>query len=317
MSDIDHLSYIRIRGLEDSDTEVFQGSGASSGAPGNTGTLPEKEAAYDLGTVWAAQKKFTATLIAYLNKLDPGQNGDWESILSDYVNVLNAANGLASSTTAYDLSTKAVAELPIIWQTIDRQPSKEMATWTQDAETFAGTLENWYKTAVKARHDYDDATDALEVAQQQLADAETQAEIDAANAAIIAAQTKVDAANAEMTAAANAGDDSGRGLTRDPGLPVDSTFGKLVAIGVLARALATGNVMLIGVTLIRIFVPVIIDLGVDWLMKKLPGSKKQDLVPVVKEMERMVTALEALKYNDEEIDFGAFRAYLRSKIIES
>jgi hypothetical protein len=281
----DHLDFIRIRNLEDSDSEVFEGIGASGTSTGTGGTLPEKQAAYDLSKVWAAQQKFTATLMSYLNKLDPGQNGDAESLVSDYVNLLTAANGLDSSLTAYDLSTKAILELPVLWETLNRNPSKEMVQWMNEADTFSANLEQWFEDELTAQAAKQDAKDAL-------AAATTDEERAAAQAAITAAATMETTADGE--------------------LPATNPVNKIVAIIAIARALMAGQVMLAAIIAIRMGVPMLIDYLVKWVKGKLPNNNLTRA-----DLQKLIEAVEALKYNDEEVDFGAFRMYLRSKIIES
>jgi hypothetical protein len=281
----DHLDYIRIRGLKDSDTEVFQGIGAVGTSAGGTTPVKQKQDDYDLGEVWTAQKKFAATLIAYLNKLDPGQNGDAASIVSDYVSVLTAANGLKSSTTAYEIGTQAILELPVLWETLNRNPSKEMVAWMTEADTYSAELEKWFNDELTAQYARQEAEDALAVAT-------TDAERATAESAISAA-TQME-------------------TTADGELPAVNPINKVVAIIAITKALLAGQFLLAGIIAIRMGVPMLIDYIVRWAKGKLPGNN-----PTRADLKKLTEAIEALKYNDEEIDFGAFRAYLRSKIIES
>ena len=221
-----HLDFIRIHGLEDSEIEVFQGASMSvsggsggQGIPADTpGVTPEiigsvgdvvpssptaeKQAATDVGLVWSAQQRFTKTLIDYLKKLDTGENGDAEGVVSEYVNVLSAANSLKSSTTAYDISVKAVLELPVVWATLSRQQPKELTKWIEDADTWGTALETWWEDGLGALYAKDEAEDAIEAANIALLEATTPEEAEAAQAALANAQESLANAAGMMTTAA-------------------------------------------------------------------------------------------------------------------
>jgi hypothetical protein len=134
-----HAEFIRIRNLEDSKTEVLEGIGVGTSSANGGGGIPSapvaQKAAIDLKATWAAQQKLTATLVNFLSSLDPGLNTDFSNILTDYIRLLDS-------------------ELPIIWKTIDREPSKEMVKFINDGATLGDDLEAWYKIFVKVGWGY-------------------------------------------------------------------------------------------------------------------------------------------------------------------
>lgn len=310
-----HLDMIRIHGLEDAETEVFQGvsmplsggSSPSAGVPAVTpgitpgvddsvgGVVPsqqaaEKQATFDLGKVWSAQQRFAGTLISYLSKLDPGQNSDAESVVSDFINLLKSVNGLKSSTTAYDLSTKATMQLPLIWDTLSRQQPKELTKWIDDTETWGKSLETWWKDGLGALYAKDEAEDAIAAAQIALSDATTPEEAQAAQTALENAQTALANAQGMMTTAE--GELPGGGGSPPTGL---------IELITIARALMTGNFVLVGIVLIRIAVPLAIDFLVKWIGGKLPGRKTP---PTQAELQKIADAVEDVALKSAILKFG-------------
>lgn len=129
-----------------------------------------------------------------------------------------------------------------------------------------------------------------------------------------------------------------------PAIPaMPSIFATLVAAGtgavslpVLATGFITQSLLLAAKTSIETYVKTLNPNSLEMLFKKAflykdTGSTeyqsivKKALLYALADTEDTSTTkcrsiikeyLEALQYNDEELDFGAFRAYLRSKVIE-
>jgi len=324
----DHLDFIRIRNLEDADSEVFEGIGGGvSTTPGGTapgGTLPTpidtpvslpvepvtpggppvtpaEKKAFDLKSAWTAQQALTGTLINFLSALEPGANTDAGNLVTDYIRLLEATKGFSASLDAFGINRDALAELPMIWATLNRQPSKELTNWIKDADTWGKSLETWFKDGIGALYDRDAAQADIDAANALLASAQTEEEVAAANAALTAANAKMTAASGEMAAAA--GELPGNAASPIPGL---------VELITIARAMMTGDFVLVGIVLIRIAVP----LGIDWLVKwiggKLPGKK-----PTEQDVQPIVDALRDLALKDTRIRFGDhFEIYEKAEILQ-
>lgn len=297
---MDATDFIRIRNLDDSDAEVFtgvDGSGSSTTSSGSTVTSTTT-ATLDVAQVWAAQKTFAATLYDFLDALEPGSNTDAGNVITAYLALLQQTSQLAASVDAITIQAKALDELQVVWDTLNRLPSQEDVDFVKDIDTYATQLETWFSSGLTALYNRDTALDAVAAAKAAVAAAATEAALTTANTDLATAQADLSTAEAQMTA-------------NESQLPVDSVPQKLVAILTLARAVMSGNWMLVGVTLIRIVVPLGIDYLAKWIGGKLPGRQ-----PTTQDLQPVVTALKALQYNDEEIDFDAFRVYLRGKVVE-
>jgi hypothetical protein len=310
----DHLDLIRIKNLEDSQEEAFQGMGAtgaeaqhgsasgSFGGSVGTGTVPtsteiEKsggtvsptQAAYDLKQVWAAQQRFTSTLISYLNRLDPGQNGDAGSIITDYINLLSTANSLSSSTTAFDLSTKAALELSIVWDTLNRQQPKEIQKWIESTKAARETIKSSWAAGLDALGVKNAALDALDVANAALRDAQTEEEIQIAQANVATAQVN-------LTTAEN-----GLAVIDTTGDSLSNLVGTGFDLVTLARALMTGNPALIAASLAEIFLPMAIHWVIEWIQGKVtrkPADPAGDLQKVIEAIQDLALKEGVLKLGD-------------------
>ena len=120
----DHLDFIRIKNLEDADTEIFQGLGSSSGVTGSIGgvvteppiALPPpfsqpiepiapgekpvtsiEKKAFDMKAAWSAQQRVTGAIINFLSSLEPGENTDAGNIVNDYISLLDATKSFSAS----------------------------------------------------------------------------------------------------------------------------------------------------------------------------------------------------------------------------
>jgi hypothetical protein len=288
----DHLSFLRIRGLAENDTEVFQGIGAAystaaeNAADAQPPTPEAEKETFDLGNAWEAQNQFSKTLIGFLASLDPGQNTDAGSIVSDFVSLLEVTQELDASVDAFNIQRAVLGELPVIWQTLNRLPSKEEVEFVQEADKYAESLETWFEHGLTALYDRDTAMDAIDAAKALLSAATTEAETATAQTALDAANAKLETAEGDITA-------------NERQLPVDTLPQKMVALMVLARAVMTGNWMLVGVTLVRIAVPLLIDYIAKWIGGKLPGRK-----PQAKDLQPIVDALRDLALKDTKLQFG-------------
>ena len=213
-------------------------------------------------------------------------NQDFNKVLTAYITVLTASGANKKPNwSALNNQLDLIARADTLWTTGDHNPSKEVMEWLKDADDYSTKLEQWFEDELAAQY-----------AKQQAQDALDQATTDAERAA---AQAAFDAA-ATMSA------------TADGELPANNPVNKLVAIIAISRALMAGQWVLAAIIAIRMGVPMLIDYLVKWVKGKLPGKN-----PTHKDLQKLIEAVESLQYNDEEIDFGAFRAYLRSKVIES
>lgn len=310
---MNHEDYIRIYNLEGPQTEVFRGlvargssvtSGGSGGtvptptegepvtpplepiAPGEKPVTPAEKKAFDLKAAWTAQQKLTGTIINFLSALDPGKNTDAGNIITDYVSLLDAAKQFSPSLEAFGVSRDALGQLPGIWDTLNRQPSKEEVEFVQAADSYATALETWFHGGLTALYNKETAETAIAAAQAALSAANTDAEAVAAQAALNAANAQLDTAEGSMAA-------------NESQLPVETLPQKMVALMVLARAVMTGNWPLVGVTLIRIVVPLAIDYLARWIGGKLPGKK-----PTTTDLQPIVDALRDLALKSTTIQFG-------------
>lgn len=294
----DHLSFIRIRNLADSDSEVFQGIGAaastaaSTAAENGAGTLPptpaEEKQAYDISSAWEAQNQFSKTLISFLSALDPGQNTDAGSLVTDFVSLLEATQQLDASVTAFDIQRAVLGELPVIWQTLNRVTPQETTTYLTELDGAVDGLVTWFEGALTNLAAHEAAETAVTEAETQLSAAATEEAATAAQTALTNAQTALATAESNMAAAEN-----------NLPAPIINLPEKMTAIVLLTRAIMTGNVAVIAVTLVRIGLPLLIKYLAKWMSGKLPGSqpKAQDLQPIV-------DALRDLALKDTTIRFG-------------
>lgn len=322
---MNHEDFIRIRNLEEADTECFQGIGAAISinaggtlptpaaptpltpetppleplAPGEKPVTPAEKKAFDLKNAWAAQQKLTGTLINFLSELEAGADTDAGNIVTDYIRLLEATKSFSASLDAFNVNRDALAELPMIWHTLDRQPSKDMVKFVEEADAYAGKLETWFENGLTALYDRDTAIEAIDAAKTLLSAANTEAETTAAQAALDAANAQLTTAEGEMTA-------------NESQLPVETLPQKMVALMVLARAVMTGNWMLVGVTLVRIVVPLLIDYLAKWISGKLPGKQ-----PTPQDLQPIVDALRDIALKDATIKFGDNAAlHLQARLLE-
>ncbi len=87
-----HLDFIRIRYLEDSQNEVFQGIGASASV-GNTtpATTQEKQAAVDIKAIWDTQQAMVSKFAKYLGVFSgSGTHNEFDGVLENYIASLTA-----------------------------------------------------------------------------------------------------------------------------------------------------------------------------------------------------------------------------------
>lgn len=290
----DHLDYIRIRGLIDSETESFQGSGAYGEPIAPIKTKPtlaeQKQEIIDLKALWEAQQKFTANLIGYLNSLDPQSNSDFGSLVSDYAGILSACANMTASMDALRLQASALEALPVLWKTIDRQPSEEVTKWIETADTWGKNLEKWFEDGIAALYAKDEALDAIDAAKALLADAKTEEDVAAAQSALSTAEEDLATAEGRMIAAQSE-------LPGDSASPMPG----LIELITIARALMTGDLVLVAITLIRIAIPLGIEFLVKWIGGKLPGRKAP---PTQAELRKIADAIEDVALKDAIIKFG-------------
>lgn len=243
--------------------------------------------AIELDKVTAAQQRLTATLTDFLSSLEPGKNTEAGRIITNFAHLLDLTNQLSPSLTGLGVLRKTLAELPVILSTIDRSPSKEEIDFLKEADTYATKFETFFSAGMTALYDKETAESALEAAKQLLAAAITEEDVTAANAAVTAAEGQVTAAEGEMTAAQNQ-------------LPIDTLPQKMVALMLIIRAVMRQDFLAVGIILIRVFIPILIDYIVKWVGGKLPGKKP----PTIGDLQPIVDALHDLALKETTLRFG-------------
>jgi hypothetical protein len=301
----DHLDYIRIKNLEDADTEVFQGiassiSGGGGGiplpppveqpisipqpytppieptAPGEKPVTQAEKKAFDLKSAWAAQQRLINTLINYLSSLSPGDNTDARGIVSDYIALLEATKAFSPSLDAFSINREALSELHLIWDTLDRQPSVEEIEWSRNLITIGDTLETWVCNAI-------DAHTSTLVARAALDEATTPE-------AQAAAQTTLGLAEADETR-----------ISSDLPAVIIPNLPDLVK-GIIA--VFAGNWSLALGVLVRIVVKIGVSAIIRFLKRKLmlppPGENidKTDIKKIISALEDIALKDAVIKYGD-------------------
>ena len=312
----DHLDLIRIKNLEDADTEIFQGLGSSGGGgggipapgqppislppeftkpieqitPGGQPVTSGEKKAFDMKAAWSAQQRVTGAIINFLSSLEPGENTDAGNIVNDYISLLDATKSFSASLDAFEVNRSALSELPMIWDTLNRQPSKDVTKWIDDAETWGQSLATWWEDGLGALYDKNEALNAIDAAKALLADATTEGEVSAAESALSTAEGNLAAAEILVTAAQ--GELPGDGDSPMPGL---------IELITIARALMTGNFVLVAIVLLKIAIPLGIDFIVKWIGGKLPNRKTP---PTQDELHKIAEAIQDVALKDTIIKFG-------------
>ena len=178
----------------------------------------------------------------------------------------------------------------MIWDTLNRQPSKDVTKWIDDAETWGQSLATWWEDGLGALYAKDEALNALDAAKALLADAKTEEEVSAAESAVSTAEGDLATAEGLMTTAQ--GELPGDGDSPMPGL---------IELITIARALMTGNFVLVAIVLLKIAIPLGIDFIVKWIGGKLPNRKTP---PTQGELHKIAEAIQDVALKDTIIKFG-------------
>jgi len=321
-----HEDFIRVRNLEDSDTECFQGFGCfSSGdgggslptapglpgipafpgeppmapiSPGGAPVTQSEKKAFDLKNAWKAQQKLTGTMIDFLDGLDPGDNIAVGNLIADYLGLLEATKGFSASLDAFQVSRDALAEFPQILRAIDRKPSAELIQLDKDTDDLFKKFSSWLDAGMEALYGKETAQTKVEAAKQQLAAATSDEEVMAANAAI-------ETANAELFTAEEAA------AAADRQLPAVIPIIDTLDISLLIGAIATLNPAAIAVFAGKFLLKTLLNIIIRWVEGKLTGRKPtQDLQPIV-------DALRDLALQDATIKFGDNAAlHIKAALLE-
>lgn len=293
------LDYLKIRGYDGTPGEgvttfeVFQGIGGSASTAGGTSTpvttkpgLVADGADGIPGEVWQAQQRLITTCQRYLTRfLDVSKTyKDFDTIISNYSGLLESFKDISPSWNAFNSQHAILQNLDPLWTLRDRDLSPEESQWVTDVESVGNTVNLWLGNSM-------DAQTTTMLAEAELATATT-------DAAIATAQAKVLAAREQEKAVVD-----GLPAIMLPELP------ELIKGGVLLFA---GEWEYLAAVVIRILFKIGVTYLTKWVERKLKlGDPDQG------NWSGLVKAVQDLKYNDEELDFGPVRIYLRSKVVET
>ena len=294
------LDFIKIFGYEGTPTEgidafeVFQGMGGgslSTTGSGSKTTVTTPGIVADgadgiPGEVWQAQQRLITTCQRYLTRFLDVSNTckDFDTIISNYIGLLDAFKDISPSWSAFGSQHAILQNLDPLWNLKDRDMSPKESQWVTDFETVGNEVNTWLGNSM-------DAQTSTMLAEAELADATTEE-------AIATAQAKVAAAKETEKAVVD-----GLPAILLPELP------ELIKGGSLLFA---GEWEYLAAVVIRITLKIGLTYLTKWFERKLKlGDTDQA------NWQELVKAIQDLKYNDEELDFGPVRIYLRSKVVET
>lgn len=308
--------FIRIRALEDSNDECFQGIGYSDSAdgggdggfptapglpvdpglpyeppltpisPGGMPVTPAEKKAFDLKETWKAQQKLTGTIISFMDALEPGGNTAAGNIITDYVVLLETSKAFSASLDAFRVNREALAELPVILNAIDRKPSKELIDLDEKTDNLFKKFNTWIDAGMSALYTKETAQAAVDAAKLQLAAATTEGEVTAAEAELLTSE-------AELAAADNAV------LAADSQLPAVIPIIDTLDISLLIGAIATLNPAAIAIIVGKVILKTLLSFLIRWIEGKLTGKK-----PAVADLQPIVDALRDIAIQEKTISFG-------------
>jgi hypothetical protein len=309
-----HEDFIKIRNLEESPEECFQGffgSSSSGGGemptahgqpwipefpgeppitpiePGGSPATQQEKAAFDMKSAWNAQKKLTGTMINFMDALDPGENTAAGNIITDYVSLLDSSKAFSASLEAFSISRDTLAELASVLAAIDRKPSKELIDIVDTTDGLFGMFKDWLDSGLDAVFNHSTAAEAVIAAQKVLAAAQTEEEVVLATAEVALVEQD------ESTA---------WGL-------VESVVGTLPAvisiIDKLDLAALIGNVVKLNPTALaliagKFLAKVALDWFVQWLQDKVT---RKNPIPTC-DLQPIINALRDIALQEKTIGFG-------------
>jgi hypothetical protein len=308
-----HEDFIKIRNLEESPEECFQGFfGSSSSGGGEIPTAPgqpwipefpgeppitpiepggspatqREKAAFDMKSAWNAQKKLTGTLINFMAALDPGENTEAGNIITDYVSLLEASKSFSASLDAFAVNRDALAELPVILAGIDRKPSKELIKLDEDVDTLFTAFNTWIDVGMAALYGKETAQTAVDEAKKKLAAAMSEGEVAAAEAEVAAAEEGLVIAEAAVTEA-------------DSQLPSVIPIIDTIDIELLIGAIVTMNPVAIAIIIGKYILKTLLNILIRWVQGKLPSKQ-----PAVADLQPIINALRDIALQEKTIGFG-------------
>ena len=308
--------FIRIRALEDSNDECFQGIGCSANAvgggdggfptapgipiepglpygppltpisPGGMPVTPAEKKAFDLKNAWIAQQNLTGTLISFMDALEPGKNIGAQNIIADYISLLTASKSFSASLDAFQVSRDTLAELASVLSAIDRKPPKELIDIVDTTDGLFGMFQTWLNSGLDAVVGHNDAVSAVVAAKQALAAAQTKEEVATATAELalvergeITAWGVVEAVAGTLPAVIGIVDK----------LDLTNLIGGVVKMNPTALALIAG----------KFLAKVALDWFVQWLQDKVSGKE-----PCCPDFQPIVNALQDIAIQEKTISFG-------------
>jgi hypothetical protein len=298
----DAVDFIKIRNYAGTPAEamayfeVFQGIGGGdatqTAAPVTTlpvttkpGITPDGQDGIP-GDVWKAEQRLVEKCTRYLARfIGVSKNEEFEALLEQYIELLAALSKGDASWEAFRNVQTLLQDLEPLWNLRDRDPSPDEQKWITDFSAWGTAFDTWLGKAMDART-------ATLVAEDALTEATT-------GDAFTTAQT-----NLATAKAAEAQADANLPAVIIPELPA------LIRGGLIL--ISTGDFSALVPVLIRIAV----NVGVTYLVKWIERLRQTEKGAITRDdWNNLISAVHALQYNDEELDYGAFRVYLRSKIL--